>query len=175
MAPILSFTAEEAWPLLDPTAWATEGETVFTQTWHAYPEVRDAQGLLAKWARLRAWRAEVTRAIEAVRATGAIGASLQAEVDVVASGVLFEDLASLGTDLRFVLITSAARLREAEAHEVPAEAAAIGRIAVTPSAHTKCERCWHWRADVGHDPAHPALCGRCTSNLFGAGEPRHVA
>ncbi|MGH8631418.1 MAG: zinc finger domain-containing protein, partial [Burkholderiales bacterium] len=43
---------------------------------------------------------------------------------------------------------------------------------VTPSPHRKCERCWHYRADVGHDPTHPELCARCTSNLFGAGEPR---
>jgi isoleucyl-tRNA synthetase len=175
MAPILSFTAEEAWPLLDPKTHADQGGTVFTQTWHVYPDVGDADALLAKWARLRAWRGEVTKAIEAVRATGAIGSSLQAEVDVAADGALFEDLASLGDDLRFVLITSAARLREAEGGEVPSDQSAIGHIEVTPTAHAKCDRCWHWRADVGHDPAHPALCGRCTSNLHGAGEPRHAA
>jgi isoleucyl-tRNA synthetase len=175
MAPILSFTAEEAWPLLDPKTHAAQGGTVFTQTWHVFPEVPDADALLAKWARLRAWRGEVTKAIEAVRVTGAIGSSLQAEVAVAADGVLFEDLASLGDDLRFVLIVSAARLREAEPGELGAADAATGRIAVSASAHAKCGRCWHWRDDVGHDPAHPGLCGRCTSNLFGAGEPRHAA
>jgi len=175
MAPILSFTAEEAWPLLDPKAWAAQGETVFTQTWHAFPAVPDAESLLAKWTRLRAWRGEVTRRIETVRATGAIGSSLQAEVDVAAAGTLFEDLASLGNDLRFVLITSAARLREAEDGELDGEAADIGRLEVAPSAHTKCERCWHWREDTGADPAHPALCGRCVQNLHGDGEPRHAA
>ena len=167
MAPILSFTAEEAWPLLDPKTWAAEGETVFTQTWHPIPEVQDAQSLLAKWDRLRTFRAEVTRAIETVRASGAIGSSLQAEVEVAASGPLFEDLSSLGDDLRFVLITSAARLSEGDAG-TPA-------VRVTPSPHTKCERCWHWRDDVGHDPGHPGLCGRCTANLYGAGEPRRFA
>jgi isoleucyl-tRNA synthetase len=175
MAPILSFTAEEVWPLLDPKAWADTGETVFTQTWHVYPEVADAEALLAKWARLRGWRGEVLRAIEAVRVTGAIGSSLQAEVEVAADGTLFEDLSSLGDDLRFVLITSAARLREAHDGELGADDAATGRITVTPSAHSKCGRCWHWRADVGHDPEHPELCGRCTSTLRGAGEPRHAA
>ncbi|MFN7196716.1 MAG: zinc finger domain-containing protein, partial [Hylemonella sp.] len=45
-------------------------------------------------------------------------------------------------------------------------------VQVTPSAAPKCERCWHYRDDVGHDPAHPTLCGRCTSNLFGSGESR---
>ena len=48
-------------------------------------------------------------------------------------------------------------------------------ITVTPSKATKCERCWHWRDDVGHDAAYPGLCGRCTSNLFGAGESRSIA
>jgi isoleucyl-tRNA synthetase len=74
-------------------------------------------------------------------------------------------LATLGDDLRFVTITSQARL-------IAGEALAV---AVTPSAATKCERCWHYRDDVGHDPAHPGLCGRCTSNLHGAGETRTAA
>jgi isoleucyl-tRNA synthetase len=48
-------------------------------------------------------------------------------------------------------------------------------VAVTPSAHPKCERCWHWRADVGANSNHPTLCGRCVANLFGPGEPRRAA
>jgi isoleucyl-tRNA synthetase len=173
MAPVLSFTAEEAWPLLAPRTWASQGETVFTQVWHSFPELTDSEALLAKWTRLRTWRGEVTRAIEAVRTTGAIGSSLQAEVDVSARGMLFEDLASLGNDLRFVLITSAARLREADNDDTSDES--IGRIEVTASPHAKCERCWHWREDTGADTAYPGLCGRCVSNLHGAGEPRHCA
>ena len=74
-------------------------------------------------------------------------------------------LASLGDDLRFVFITSAAR----------AERGDVLGIAVTASAHPKCERCWHWRADVGADRGHPTLCGRCVANLAGAGEPRAFA
>ena len=45
-------------------------------------------------------------------------------------------------------------------------------VLVTPSAHKKCERCWHYRADVGADAAHPDLCGRCVSNTTGSGESR---
>ena len=164
MAPILSFTAEEAWPLLDPKAHAEQGETIFTQVWHDFPAVADAKPLLAKWSRIREWRGEVTRAIEAVRTEGRIGSSLQAEVEVSAQGPLHDDLASLGDDLRFVLITSAARLQAGE-----------GSVSVRPSDHTKCDRCWHWRADTGANPAHPGLCGRCVSNLHGAGEPRACA
>jgi isoleucyl-tRNA synthetase len=87
---------------------------------------------------------------------------------IKATGERFEALQSLGDDLRFVLITSAAAV-------VPAANASEQSIAVKPSAHRKCERCWHWRADVGIDPAHPAICGRCVSNLFGDGEPRSHA
>ena len=74
-------------------------------------------------------------------------------------------LASLGEDLKFVFITSSAALVAGD--EL--------KITVTPSTATKCERCWHWRADVGHDAAHPTLCGRCTGNLYGAGATRTVA
>ena len=168
MAPILSFTAEEAWPLFTRGAHEAEGGTVFTQTWHAFPDVPEADGLLSKWTRLRELRGDVQRAIEAVRAEGRIGASLQAEVELRALPSDHALLASLGDDLRFVLITSAARA-------VQVQDAAQAGVSVTPSANTKCERCWHWRADVGAQPAHPYLCGRCFSNLFGAGEPRVAA
>jgi len=91
---------------------------------------------------------------------------LQAEVDLTASGADYDLLATLGDDLRFVLIVSRATLHRGDG--------ALD-IRVTPSAHAKCERCWHWRADVGADASHPDICGRCVSNLFGAGEPRTAA
>lgn len=168
MAPILSFTAEEAWPLFMRGAHEAEGGTIFTQTWHAFPDVPEAEALLAKWTRLRELRGDVQRAIETVRAEGRIGASLQAEVELRALPADHALLASLGDDLRFVLITSAARALEVQ------DAAQAG-VEVVPSANTKCERCWHWRSDVGAEPAHPYLCGRCFSNLFGTGEPRVAA
>ena len=168
MAPILSFTAEEAWPLFAPQAWQDGGETIFSQVYHRFPEVPDAEALLAKWERLRGVRAQVLRELEAVRTAGGIGSSLQAEVEIAAGADMYPLLAELGDDLKFVLITSQATLREAQAADAL-------QIRVTPSAHRKCERCWHWRDDVGHDATHPTLCGRCTSNLFGAGEPRRFA
>ncbi|MFN3397233.1 MAG: zinc finger domain-containing protein, partial [Sulfurimicrobium sp.] len=106
-----------------------------------------------------------TKELEAVRVSGAIGSSLQAEVEIQAGGKLFDLLRSLGDDLRFVLISSQARLVEA----------AEEKIVITPSPHQKCERCWHYRADVGKNAAHPTLCGRCESNLFGPGEARSHA
>ena len=98
-----------------------------------------------------------------------MGASLQAEVTISAQ---HEDLALLQTladDLKFVLITSAAK---AVAAAPDAQALAVE---VKPSEAAKCERCWHYRDDVGVNPAHPTLCGRCDSNLHGEGEVRSKA
>ncbi|MDE2454135.1 MAG: class I tRNA ligase family protein, partial [Burkholderiales bacterium] len=157
MAPFLSFTAEEVWALIGKTP------SIFTETYSSLAAPDAA--LLERWARIRAVRDLVNKEIEAVRTTGAVGSSLQAEVGIAAPPAERELLLSLGADLRFVLITSAAEVKAADS---------LG-VEVKPSAQAKCERCWHWRADVGHDAAHPGLCGRCTSNLFGPGEARTVA
>ncbi|HWD37136.1 MAG TPA: class I tRNA ligase family protein, partial [Casimicrobiaceae bacterium] len=158
MAPILSFTAEEAWSILRPA-----DPTIFVHTWsELLPSVPDADVLVAKWDAILGVRALVQKELETVRQAGAIGSSLQADVAIVADGATYDALASLGDDLRFVLITSAATLKRGD------ELA----ITVTPSEATKCERCWHWRTDVGRDPQHPAICGRCVANVSGAGEPR---
>lgn len=167
MAPILSFTAEEAWKDLHP---GREGAlTIFTELYHTFPEQPDAAQLNKKWNRLREIRAEAMRKIEAVRGTGAIGSSLDAEVDVYASGDDHALLQSLQDDLRFVLIVSRATLHASDAAED------APRIEVSATKAPKCERCWHHRHDVGRDPGHPTLCGRCVDNLFGQGETRAYA
>jgi isoleucyl-tRNA synthetase len=168
MAPVLSFTSEEAWQVFAGEAtWKASGETLFTQLYHAVPEVKDAPALLAKYALLRDVRAEVMKRLEDLRVSGAIGSSLQAQVQIKATGERYQALAALDEDLKYLLITSQAEVSEVEAG---AEA-----VEVTASTYVKCERCWHYRADVGHDPAHPGLCARCTSNLFGQGEKRRFA
>ncbi len=155
MAPVLSFTADEAWPIFT----RNEKDSVLLHTWHQFP---DAGGdLCERWDEIRAARSEVQKELEALRATGKIGSSLQAEVEVHADGGRFDVLKSLGDDLRFVFITSQAKILHGGAS-----------IVVHPSEHKKCERCWHYRADVGRDPAHAEICGRCTENLYGAGERR---
>jgi isoleucyl-tRNA synthetase len=159
MAPFLSFTAEEAWPIFAPGA----SPSIFTQTYAVF-DAQDA-ARLAKWARLREIRDAVNKEIEGVRTAGAVGSSLQATVAVGAAADDLALLQSLGDDLKFVFITSAASARASDALT----------LAVTPSTAPKCERCWHYRDDVGADPAHPTICGRCTSNLYGAGESRTVA
>ena len=162
MAPFLSFTAEEAWAVVAPGQGS-----IFKQVYWDFAGVgatTDA-ALLAKWQALREVRDAVNKAIEDVRSAGGVGSSLQAEVAVTAAPETYALLASLGEELKFVFITSKATLQNGDALAVT----------VTPSAAAKCERCWHWRDDVGAAAAHPTLCGRCVSNLYGAGEDRHVA
>lgn len=169
IAPTLSFTAEEAWGFFaGADVFAASDETIFTQTYYQLPEVSQADALVAKYNVLHAVRAAVTKQLEEVRIAGGIGSSLQAEVELKVSGDKLAALQSLGDDLKFVLITSAAKV-------TAIASAADEAILVTPSTEQKCERCWHYRADVGSHPEHPGLCGRCVANLFGSGETRHIA
>ena len=169
MAPTLSFTAEEAWQsFASKTAFAESDETIFTQTFYTLPEVANSAALLAKYASLREVRADVTKQLEEVRVSGAIGSSLQAEVIIKASGDKFAVLTSFADDLKFALITSAAQVEQVAS-------AAEETVVVFASKYQKCERCWHYREDVGINAEHPTLCGRCNSNLFGAGEQRKFA
>ena len=158
MAPFLSFTAEEAWALVAP-----DQGSIFGQTYSDLPAPDAA--LLTKWARIRAVRDLANKEIEAVRTEGRVGASLQATLVLTAGPDDAALLRSLGEDLKFITITSAVSVQDG------AELA----VHVTPSTAPKCERCWHYRDDVGADAAHPGLCGRCVSNLYGAGEDRKVA
>ncbi|MDR2166037.1 MAG: isoleucine--tRNA ligase [Zoogloeaceae bacterium] len=160
MAPILAFTAEEIWQTLgnDPE------DSVMLHVWHELPEVADAAVIAARWAHVTEVRAEVLKAREERRVAGSIGADLQAAVTVTAEGERFEALAALGEDLKFVFISSAAMLRQGPFS-----------VEVAPAPGRKCERCWHVREDVGQNPEHPDICGRCVSNLFGNGEKRACA
>lgn len=163
-APILSFTAEEAWEVLT----GEPEDSVFLHLWHPLPELADQERLMARWSRIREVRSAVQKHLEGLRVEERIGSSLQASVEIRARGETYDILASLGDDLRFVLLTShavAVRVEQAEDEGVSA----------VPIPHPKCERCWHYRADVGCDPDHPTLCGRCITNLFGTGEPRFYA
>ena len=167
MAPVLSFTAEEIWA----TVGGKADDSVMLHTWHVLPEQQGEAELLERWQQIREVRSQVTKVLEDLRTAGKIGSSLQAEVEIRASGAHYENLAALDDDLRFVLICSKTTL--VKAADVDAEA-----VIATPTEHVKCARCWHWRADVGkheHAAEHPELCGRCASNLFGAGEPRSHA
>jgi isoleucyl-tRNA synthetase len=157
MAPFLSFTAEEAWTIFG------QSESIFLET---YADLGTPdQALLAKWNRIREIRDAVNKDIEALRTEGKVGSSLQANVSLQVKADDLALLASLGDDLKFVFITSAIDLVAGETLQ----------SSVNASSSIKCERCWHYRDDIGIDPAHPTICGRCTSNLHGAGEDRKFA
>jgi isoleucyl-tRNA synthetase len=159
MAPILSFTAEEAWKIFTKSP---DG-SVFEEVWHVLPESGLDESVLAHWGNVRQFRETVTKRLEEKREQKQIGSSLAAELDIEAHGPAFEALARLGEDLRFVLITSRASVRQANGSPLA--------VNVTPSQHPKCERCWHYRGDVNG----AGLCGRCEANLHGAGEARRYA
>lgn len=169
MAPILSFTAEEAWAVFaDKKTYLASQETIFTQLFYDLPKIDQTSDLLEKYTAIKTIRNDVLKQLEELRVSGAIGSSLQAEVEIRASGDAYHLLQSLGDDLKFVLITSAATL-------IQADNADTVSIQVQASAYKKCERCWHYRADVDSHTEHVGLCGRCVANLFGSGEKRRAA
>jgi isoleucyl-tRNA synthetase len=172
LAPILSFTAEEAWSFLP----GARNESVFLNTWHQFPPGAEREPEI-DWPTFIALKADVARDLERLRAAGAIGAPLQAEVTIFAPAAQATRFSALHDELRFVLITSQARIVEADP---PAGSTVLSSsegvwIEVKPSTQPKCVRCWHLRADVGSDPRHPELCARCVVNVEGPGEERKFA
>lgn len=163
-SPILSFTSDEVWAHLTGDA----EDSVLLHTWHSFPAQPDDQVLQQRWSMIRALRSEVLKKLEDSRIRGDIGSSLAATVEIRANEEDFALLNGLGNDLRFVLIVS-------EAHVIEVGHPEQQGIFVSPSKHEKCERCWHYRDDVGHHREHPTLCERCILNLYGAGETRHCA
>ncbi|MDU9397269.1 isoleucine--tRNA ligase [Pseudomonas sp. zfem003] len=175
IAPILAFTAEEIWQYLP----GEHNESVMLNTWYEGLD-RLPEGFAldaAYWTRVMAVKGAVNKELEALRSAKAIGGNLQAEVTLFGDDALQADLARLGNELRFVLITSTAEVRpagEAPEQAVTTEVPGL-KLRILKSEHAKCGRCWHHRADVGTHAAHPELCGRCVENIEGAGEVRHHA
>jgi isoleucyl-tRNA synthetase len=174
LAPILSFTAEEAWRYLP--GYQAAQESVFLSGWHQFPAGSERAAEI-DWPALITLKTDVSRELERLRAAGEIGAPLEAEVTVFAPALSAARLSALADELRFVLITSQARVHERETP--PADAVRTSQegvwIRVNPANQPKCVRCWHLRSDVGSDPRHPELCARCVVNVEGPGEERHFA
>jgi isoleucyl-tRNA synthetase len=175
IAPILSFTAEEIYSYLP----GTRAQSIFLETWHSLPALPDS-GELARlstdaWDRVLEMRQAVSRELEKLRVADAIGSSLGAEIDVYGDEQRLRELRLLEDELRFVFITSYARLHPLDAR--PSGAVPVAPdlyVRVAPSKHTKCVRCWHYREDVGQYAEHPLICARCVANL-GVGETRRFA
>lgn len=176
IAPILSFTAEEIWACLP----GKRSESVFLSTWYDQLDAFDAQtsGLdRACWEQLLTLKSIINKQIEHERKNGQIGSGLDAEVSLYCEPALKTQLDRLGEELRFVTLTSVAyvfALADAPNEALETDMSGV-KLVVTPSVHAKCVRCWHLRPDVGHNPAHPELCGRCIENVDGEGEYRCFA
>ncbi len=175
LAPILSFTAEEIWRELP----GPRPESVFLATWYQPPAAATAPAAI-DWDALIALRNDVARELERLRVAGEIGAPLQAELDVYCTAEQFARLNVLGDELRFLMITSKARVHRSDAApagSVEATSVSGGGVwlQVGRTAAIKCVRCWHHCADVGQSAEHPELCGRCIGNITGPGETRRYA
>lgn len=179
IAPILTFTAQEAWEVLK----GTDGY-VFTQHWHEFPALNlDIELNLDSvssddWQRILSAKDVINKQIELAREQKIINANLSANVKIYTDGQLYDSLAKLGDELRFVFITSDAQLYQRDGETINvANATDIDNLNVSVSVAqgTKCVRCWHVRDDVGNHSDHPDICERCYVNVVGHGESRKFA
>jgi len=169
--PVMSFTAQELWPHIP----GNDKNSIFWETWYDGLFANDENGKISAddWQLIEKVKNEVNRQIESMRKTSGIGSSLEAEVILYADDKIADCLEKLEDELRFVLITSQAKVIRSEGGE-KSELDGLG-IQVSASEHEKCERCWHRREDVGQDKNHATLCNRCVKNVDGEGEIRHYA
>jgi isoleucyl-tRNA synthetase len=172
LAPILSFTAEEAWGYLP----GIPNESVFLNVWHQFPAGAERLSPV-DWGSLIELKADVARELERLRTLGSIGSSLEAEVTVFVPEALAPRFHMMRDELRFLLITGQADVATTAA--IPANAVKATQeevwIEVKPSSHPKCVRCYQLRGDVGSNPKHPEICSRCVLNVEGPGEERRFA
>ncbi len=172
IAPILSFTADEIWSAMP----GARDELVFVAEWYQLPQVPADSFADSYWDLVADVKTAVNKVLEAKRGSGEVGGSLGAEVTLYCDGKLAAELAKLGDELRFVLITSTAAIAPiAQAQNAEVTEVAGLQVAVKKSEHAKCARCWHHRADVGANAAHPEVCVRCVENVEGQGESREFA
>lgn len=173
MAPVLSFTAEEIWENLPGEREASVHMAEWSDGLRTLAE--DAAIGVEFWDNVIAVRNAVNKHLEQMRSAGELRGSLDADVTLYCDEALAKGLSVLGDELRFMLITSEARI--APISDAPASAAAteLSGLVVDAriSSDEKCERCWHRRPDVGSIAAHPTLCGRCVTNVDGDGEIRY--
>ncbi len=173
LAPIVSFTADEIWEAMPGKRVSG---AVFYDRWYRGFDAYVARAN-SDWAQWIAVRDAVNKVLEAKRQVGEIGSALEANVTLYAADPLYTQLASLNDELRFILITSGARVERLDSACDGAVVTELNglNVYVSLSEHEKCERCWQRVADIGTHSEHPAICGRCVINITGAGEDRYFA
>ena len=169
LSPILTFTSEEIWQFLP----GASNESVFLQTWYEGLEGNFDNPVIEA---SRDINTHLRKELEDMRRNKIIGSSLDAEVDIYCKDDNYQNLLGLKDELRFVFITSEARVNQLS--DKPTDAKEINSslaIKVEKSDHQKCVRCWHHRPEIGQNKAHEDLCDRCIENVSGEGENRVFA
>tara|TARA_R110002094_G_scaffold140253_1_gene131259 strand:- start:527 stop:3343 length:2817 start_codon:yes stop_codon:yes gene_type:complete len=174
IAPITSFTADEIWHSLP----GQRSDSIHLETWYEGLFELDADDGFGRsfWQQVLSVKTAVNKELENQRKQAGVKSGLSTEVVLYCDAELKELLERLGDELRFVLITSGAKLDLLEnAGDAVATDLANLKLSVRISEKTKCTRCWHLREDVGSHAEHPELCGRCVDNVSGDGEHRAFA
>lgn len=150
IAPVLSFTAQEAWQVLKDT----QGY-IFTAEWYQLPDFQMNDISHEDWDQVALIKDTVNKSIEQARSDKIVSSNLTAKVTITAPQDIADILNKFGDELRFVFITSDATVKSGDTLSTT----------ITPADGTKCVRCWHVRTDVGTHAEHPEICGRCVQNL----------
>jgi len=169
LSPILTFTSEEIWQFLP----GASNESIFLQTWYEGLEGDFDNSVIET---SRDINTHLRKELEEMRRNKVIGSSLDAEVDIYCKDENYQNLLGLKDELRFVFITSKARVNKLS--DKPSDAKEINNsvaIKVYKSKHQKCVRCWHHRPEIGQNKTHNDLCDRCIENVSGKGEKRVFA
>ena len=159
MSPILSFTAQEVWEIVNEN----QGNTVFSDYWYEIPSHKLSNEELDNWKIVMEIRGLANKKIEVLREKGEVGSSLQAVLEIKCNSNIYRQLSYFGDDLKYIFITSSVKIIEVVAET---------EVIVSASPYLKCDRCWHYDESVGSIDVHPTLCTRCFSNLFEDGEHR---
>ncbi len=177
--PVMSFTAQELWSHIPGNQSSeNQNDTIFWETWYEGLFLQDENSKIndTDWKTIAKVKDEVNRKIESMRKEKGIGSSLEAEVVLTVNQELANCLNKLEDELRFVLITSQAKVIVGDIEQTSDSSDIAGlSVEVKASEHKKCDRCWHRRSDVGVEPSHPEICGRCVENVDGNGESRRYA
>ena len=163
IAPVLSFTMEEVWQFMKKPA--SMPESVFMMPWPECKEEYIDEALESKWDNFIEIRSEITRVLEGARRAKTIGHSLDAKVELHATGEALAILRSVEGDLATLLIVSQAKLVEGLAGGVEATGREDLKVTVQAAEGEKCERCWIYSDTVGKDAEHPTVCERCAAAL----------
>ncbi|CUT16930.1 MULTISPECIES: isoleucine--tRNA ligase [Candidatus Ichthyocystis] len=163
-APIICFTADEAWQYLNND----DSDYVLLHGWCDVPSVPDADVLRMRWDMVRDIRAEIMRALEVVRERDKLGSSWESSVVITAGGYSYDQLLLIGNDLRFVLMVASVKIFQSEVD-------GISNIEVESAVGEKCIRCWHVCEEVNVSEEFPGICERCLGNIKGKEEGRSYA